>query len=472
MGTESAPPGPKRHFLTGNLPEFRRDRLAFYSSCARKHGDFVPLRLGPRKVFLVSHPDLIKEVLVTKGHDFRKIYMLRLSRLVFGDGLLTSEGDVWHRQRRLAQPAFHHDRIASYGQVMADHAERMMHRWRDGETRDVHAEMMGLTLLIVAETLFGAHVAAETDVVAGAVDLILERFVARLESLVPLPDTTPTPGNLRARRVVGRLDRIVYGVIADRRATGEDRGDLLSMLLHAQDEDGSGMSDKQLRDEVMTLLMTGHETTAIALTWTWYLLSQHAGAERKLHAELEQVLGGRQPAVSDLPRLPYTEMVVKESMRLFPPAYAFGRDAVRDSSIGGYRVPKGSTVIASPWVMHRDPRFFDDPLAFDPDRWADGLSKKLPRFVYFPFGGGPRMCIGSSFAMAEAVVVLASIAQRFRLRLAPGHQVELWPAITLRPKHGMRMVLQERAAESSGPRNFVENEHRSWAPVLEPAWRH
>ena len=440
------PHGPSGRVLSGNLAEMRRDPLGFYRSCAREHGDLVAFRLGHKRFLLVSDPEMITDVLATNNDAYRKIYLLRMNRLLFGDGLLTSEGEIWRRQRRLAQPAFHHQRLAGYSQVMAIETERILSTWRNGETRDVHVDLMDLTLRIAGRALFGADVAPDVGTVAEALRVALERHVIRMESLLPLPERFPTPGSLRLQRAVGRLDRIIYRIIEQRRSGGSRQSDLLGMLLAARDEvDGTGMTDRQLRDEALTLLLAGHETTAIALTWTLYLLSRHPQVEATLAAESAEVLRGRAPAMDDLPRLAFTRRVVTESLRLYPPAWAFGREAIRDTRLGDHRVTAGTSVVISPWVLHRDPRYFSEPETFDPSRWAGGLSKRLPAFAYVPFGGGPRRCIGSEFAMTEAVLLLAMITQRFHLALSPGHPVTPWPTITLRPRHGMRMALRARS---------------------------
>ncbi len=436
------PPGPKSRFLIGNFPFGSRDLLGLITSWARQYGDIFYYRAFHFRVYFLNHPDYIEYVLVTHNRNFIKGRGLQANRRLFGNGLLTSEGDFWLRQRRLAQPAFHRDRIAAYGEVMVAYTERMLSTWQDGERRDIHQDMMRLTLEIVAKALFDADVAARVDEVSSALEVLMqENSGGRM--LLPLLRRLPTPGNLRYGRAVERLDRIIYDIIRQRRASGRDAGDLLSMLLHAQDEDGSRMTDRQLRDEAMTLILAGHETTAIALSWTWYLLAQHPEVEAKLLAELCQVLGGRSPRVQDLPRLPYTEMVVKESMRLYPPAYAMARIALEDCEMGGYRVHAKASLVMSQWVMHRDPRYYEEPERFNPERWVNGLEKRLPKFAYFPFGGGPRLCIGAPFAMMEAVL-LATIAPRFRLSLAPDHPVEILPTITLRPKHGIHVVLHRR----------------------------
>jgi cytochrome P450 len=405
----------------------------------------VSIWIGPRLVVQLNHPDLIEQVLVTANRSLKKnFFALRHLHPVLGNGLITSEGDFWLRQRRLAQPAFHRDCIAAYGASMVAYAERMLANWRDGETRDVHADMMRLTLEIAAKTLFDADVGGVAQEVGAAFTVVQDVFNSRFESLMPLPVWIPTPGNVRLRQSVRHLDHIIYNIIQQRRASGDDRGDLLSRMLHARDEDGSQMTDRQLRDETMTLFLAGHETTAIALSWTWFLLAQHPDVEAKLADELRAVLGGRMPTVTDLPRLRYAEMVVLESMRLYPPAYAVGRETVEGFELGGYRLPAGTALLTVQWVVHRDPRYYVEPDVFNPDRWADGLAKRLPRYAYFPFSGGPRVCMGSSFAMMEAVLVLATVAQQYRFTLLPGHPVVPKPSITLRPKHGIKMVLRKR----------------------------
>jgi cytochrome P450 len=424
------------------MSDYAKDPLGFMTR-SLEWGDIVRLRFGPRAVAFINHPDLIEQVLVTQNKSFSKHEGIRRGRLLLGDGLLLSEGDFWRRQRRLAQPAFHRDRLATYSQVMVEQTDRMLATWRDGERRDVHAEMMHLTLSVVAKTLFNHDVTGETDTVGKALTVALHEW-NRSMSRPDMLNKLPIPPVRRYRQATAELDAIVYRIIAERRASGDDPGDLLSMLLSARDDDGSGMTDKQLRDEVMTLFLAGHETTANMLAWTWYLLTQNPAVAAKLRAELDEVLGGRLPTLEDLPRLPYTEMVITESMRLYPPAPGVGREALEDVEVGGYLIPKGMSLFAMSWVMHRDPRNFEEPLVFRPERWADGLAKRLPAFAYFPFGGGPRLCIGKSFALMEGALMLAAIAQRFAMRLAPGARVEPATAITLRPKYGMPMELHAR----------------------------
>jgi cytochrome P450 len=442
---QGRPPGPKGHWLTGNLPAFRRDRLGFLTECARTYGDVVGFRLGPRRMMLVNHPDLVEEVLVTKNRHFIKHFALRMTRSTLANGLLTSEGDFWLRQRRLAQPAFHRDRIAAHAAVMVALAERMLADWADGQVRDVQDDMMRLTLEIVARCLFDADVSGDSAEASVAMETLLRCFTARINKLIRLPESFPTPVNLRLRRAVRRLESILFDIIAKRRASGEERGDLLSMLLHARDEDdGARMTDRQLRDELMTLFMAGHETTANTLSWAFYFLANHPEAEALLHAELDAVLGGRAPTLADLPRLPYAEHVITESLRLYPTVWVLGREAIEPCTVGGYKVPVGVTVYMSQWVVHRDPRWYDDPESYRPGRWADGLQKRLPRYAYFPFGGGPRICIGNGFAMMESVLLLATIAGRYRLAMAPGATVTPLATMTLRPDEGLMMTISRR----------------------------
>jgi cytochrome P450 len=439
------PPGPKGHLVGDNLREYARDPLGFLSNCAREYGDVARLRLMGQTFYLLSRPDLIEYVLVDNNRNFTKTRLLRRNRRLLGEGLLTSEGRFWRRQRRLAQPAFHRKRVAAYGEVMASFAERTLAGWRDGETVDVHEEMMRLTLEIVAKCLFDADVRAEAKDVGRAMKVALEDFSSQ-RRLIRIPKSIPTPQNVRFEMAARRLDGIVSGIIEDRRKRGEeDRGDLLSTLMLAEDAGGERMTDQQLRDEVMTLFLAGHETTANALSWTLWLLSLHAGAEAKLVDELGRVLGGRAPTVDDLPRLPYGERVIKESMRLYPPAWVMGREAIEECEVGGHRMPAGTTALMSQWVVHRDPRYHDNPEQFDPDRWTAEYEEGLPRFAFFPFGGGPRQCIGAGFAMTEARLILAAVAQRFRMELVPGQRVEPYASITLRPKEGIRMTLAERS---------------------------
>lgn len=446
MANATWPPGPKGPPFVGSLLALRRDYLGFLLESARLYGDMVHFRAGPYHAFLLVHPDLVRDVLITHQHSFMKGRGIQWARRFLGEGLLTSEGALHTRQRRLCQPAFHPERIQAYGRIMADYAVRTRERWSKGGVVEVSQEMTALTMAVVAKALFDADVEQEAAELGESLSVIVRLFARFNLPLSGLLQLLPLPSNLRFRRARARLDATIFRIIAERRSSGEDRGDLLSMLLLAQDVegDGSGMSDLQLRDEAMTLFLAGHETTANALTWTFYLLSQNPDAEARLHHELDQALAGRPPSVEDIPCLRYTEWVFAESMRLYPPAWSLGRRALRDQPLGGYVIPAGSYVMLSPYVTHRDPRFFPEPTRFDPERWRPEARAARPKFSYFPFGGGARQCIGEPFAWMEGVLILATLCQRFRLRLVPGHPVEPQPLITLRPRHGMRMTVASR----------------------------
>ncbi|MBI3247276.1 MAG: cytochrome P450 [Deltaproteobacteria bacterium] len=440
------PPGPKGLPLVGSLFAFRRDPIAFFQQAAREYGDVAHFRLAGLECFLLNRPEYIQDVLTTHQKNFVKGRGLERAKIFLGESLLTSEGEFHLRQRRLMQPAFHRQRVAAYGITMAEFAARLRERWQDGGERDILQEMMQVTLAIAAKTLFDADVEAEATEIGAALTTTMQGWPRLVSPWFFLLSKLPLPSNRRVQAAQNRLDATVLRMIHERRASGEDRGDLLSMLLLAQDEegDGGGMTDKQVRDEVMTLFLAGHETTANALTWTWYLLSQYPAVEAKLHAEITSALGDRLPTAEDLPRLPYTRMILAESMRLYPPAWTVGRRALNDYEISPYRIPANAMVFMSPYVTHHDARFFPNPEAFDPERWTQEAQAARPKFSYFPFGGGSRQCIGEAFAWMEGVLVIATIAQRWRLRLVPGHRVEKMPLITLRPKHGMRMIVERR----------------------------
>jgi cytochrome P450 len=430
------------------LRTYLSDPLGYPRQLARTYGDMVSLRFGPRRIYLVSHPDPIEEVLVTNNRNFKKDFTLKFYRPILGRGLLTSEGKFWLRQRRLVQPAFLKSRIAAYGDVMVSYTRRMEARWRDGQTLDIHAEFMKLALEIAAKTLFDTEVTEATYEIGAALETAFHCIDARFTGAFWLPYWVPTRNNRILRQAVRRLDHILYQLIAQRRQSKEDRGDLLSILLQARDaDDGARMTDRQLRDEAMTLLLAGHETTALALSWTWFLLAQNRAIMARLQTEVQAILGGRAATVEDLPRLQYAEWVVTEAMRLYPPAYGMGREAVGDCELMGFHVPAGTTLFLMQWVVHRDARFFPAPEEFKPERWSGGLAGRLPKYAYFPFGGGPRQCIGNTFAMMEATLVLATMAQNLSMTLDPTHPVTLWPSITLRPGQGIRATVhKERTA--------------------------
>ena len=447
MTTLQQPPSLKRKFPGANFIAFRRDPLGFLQAAAHEHGDIVYFKIGPQNVYFLNHPDHVKDVLVTHNQNFIKGRALQRSKRLLGEGLLTSEGEFHRRQRRLAQPAFHKQRIASYGVMMTDYAEKTSRRWNDGETLDMSQEMMRLTLGIVGKTLFDADVESEAQEIGEALNTVMELFNAMLLPFSEVLEKLPLPQNRRFQTAKDRLDATIYRMIDERRQSGEDRGDLLSMLLLAQDEegDGKGMTDEQVRDEALTIFLAGHETTANAMTWTWYLLSQHPEVEAKLHAELEAVLKERRiPTFEDVPNLRYTEMVFAEAMRLYPPAWAIGRLCLKDYEVAGFVIPEGSLVLLSQYVMHRDERFYPDPTHFDPERWTPQARESRPTYSYFPFGGGPRRCIGEGFAWMEGILLIATLARQWSMSLVPNHPVELRPVITLRPKHGMRMTIVKR----------------------------
>lgn len=442
----SRPPGPKGTLLGGNLAEYKRGRLAFLVRCARDYGDVVALRFGPRRIFLVSNPHDIETILVTENHNYVKHFALRMTPLVLGKGLLTSEGDFWLRQRRLIQPAFSRQRIASYAPIMVEAAQEVLADWQPGQTRDILTDMMRLTLSIAARTLFGSDVRSEASAVSRALQVLQDRFLVKFNRLIPIPDYFPTPGNIRLRRAVRQLDDILYDMIRRRRASPPG-SDLLSLLLHARDEvDNTGMTDRQLRDEAMTLFLAGHETTALTLSWAWFLLAQNPQAEERLVTEVQSVLGSRLATADDCAHLPYAEAVILESMRLYPPAYIIGRENLHACTIGGFHAPAATTMLMSQWVVQRDPRFYDQPEKFQPERWIGGLAQRLPKYAYFPFGGGPRLCIGNTFAMMETVLVLATLARQYRFTLSPGHRVEAVPTFTLRPRDGILALLARRSS--------------------------
>lgn len=411
----------------------------------RDYGDIVTMRYYNFRVYFVSHPDYIEQVLVTDNRKFIKGRILRKNKQLFGNGLLTSEGEFWLRQRRLAQPAFHRGRVASYADTMTRFASRMASEWSNGEECDIHAEMMRLTLSIVAKTLFDADVDREAKRVGHALEAIMQ-LNSDFRKLILTPTWLPTPRKIHATIATAKLNRIIYRFIEERRASGVDNGDLLSMLLAARDDDGSRMTDRQLRDEAITIFLAGHETTANALSWTWMLLAQNPHVESKLHEELDRVLGARTPTLDDLPNLRYTSFVITESLRLYPPAWGMARVAIEDVEIAGYPIPKGCGVSLAQWVVHRDPRWFEAPLEFRPERWEGDLAKRLPRFAYFPFGGGPRQCIGNNFAVMEASLLLATLAQQFRILLVPGREIIPAASITLRPKTGIWGKIEKRNA--------------------------
>lgn len=439
------PPSVRPDFIGGHFRSFRRDPTAFLTRLS-KLGDVAYFRLGPQPAFFINHPELIRDLLIVNANKFFKGRALQRAKRLLGEGLLTSEGETHLRKRRMIQPAFHKTRVAAYAESMVEYAEAMADSWADGEIRDIDREMMHLTLQIVGKTLFDADVGDDADEIGRAMTSLVKSFNYLLLPFSEWLEKIPLPQTRRFHAARDTLNAVIFKIIDERRRSGRDAGDLLSMLLTAQDEeDGTGMTDEEVRDESLTLFLAGHETTANALTWTWYLLSQNPDAEASLHDELKIVLDGRPPTFGDIPNLQNTEAVLAESMRLFPPAWTLGRLAVAEHEFGGYRIPKGSLLLASQYVIHRDPRFWDRPDEFRPERWQTLSVKEAgQRFIYFPFGGGVRRCIGEGFAWTEGILLLAAFARRWKLRKLPEQRVGLQPMITLRPKYGMKMRITAR----------------------------
>jgi cytochrome P450 len=445
--TAKLAPGPRGDPLLGNLLAFRRDVLNLLLEGRRHFGDVVRFRLGPLLVHLVAHPDGVKHVLVTNQHNFNKDTRSSAKiRSITGPGLLTSNGEFWLRQRRLMQPAFHPQQVAAFTGIMTETVAQRLRFWQQvadkGQPLDVASEMMRLTYTIVGRALFGADVSTDLEAVERAATVVMAHAWQRLEKLLDWPDFVPTPRNRRFRSALNVIDRVVQRIIAERRRDPIGRTDFLSLLLHQTDaETGGRMSDEQLRNEAVTLLLAGHETTANALTWTWYLLSRHPEARRRVQAEVAEVLAGRPPVAAELSRLEYTTRVLQEAMRLYPPIWIMERRVLADDEIAGYFIPAGSSVVLCPYVTHRHPDFWDNPEGFDPDRFLPERAATRPNYAYFPFGGGQRLCIGNAFALAEAQVITAMVTQQFHLDLVPGFRVEPQPGITLRSRHGLLMTL-------------------------------
>jgi len=423
----------------------RKDPLGTLRQMAREYGDVVAFSAMGMQRVLISRPEYILQLLVL---EHAKLHKSALTKLVvgplLGQGLLISEGEFWRRQRRLAQPAFQRSRTNEYAPVMVDCALQHVSGWQSGEMRNIAEEMMKLTLEVAVTTLFGTSLATDSDSIGRAMTFLMRYYLRRARAPWRVPDSWPTAANRRARRDLDYMDSMVYRIIAERKKQTNARNDLLTLLMAAMSEDGTQMTERQLRDETMTLFVAGHETTALSLSWTWYLLSENPSAEERLHSELREVLGGRPAEVSDLEKLPYLNAVVYEALRLYPPAFIMARLNREVVRFGEYEIPPDTTLLASQWVVHRDTRLFEEPERFRPERWLDGLEHRLPPGAYFPFGDGPRRCIGQGFALLETALVLAAIAQRFRLRLVPGFPVVPEPLVTLRPKYGIQMIVKAR----------------------------
>ncbi|NOU93344.1 cytochrome P450 [Paenibacillus sp. LMG 31456] len=444
-------PGPKGLLITGNLLAFRKDPLGFLLKTQQEFGDVAHMRFGPaRHMYLINDPDLIKEVLMTKQKSFQKAKGLQTAKAVVGEGVLTSEGEAHLRQRRLMQPSFRKDRVSKYADSMVELTDDLLAGWKDHQERSITDDMMELTLNIITRTMFGTSLKGGLHDIGHAVEVGMKYVSNKASSIFDIPESIPTKSNLEFKQAAKTLDDVIYRIIEERRNNPNTNGtgdDLLSMLLAAKDEeDGTGMTDQQVRDEVMTIFLAGHETTANTLAWTWYLLSSHPEVEHKLWQELDQVLGGRKPTIDDLGKLDYLHQVIWESMRLYPAVWVINREATEEVEIGGHLFKPGDTLMMSQFAMHRNPKYYDHPEQFIPERFAGGeLLKRIPQFAYFPFGGGPRVCIGNNFALMEAALILATIGSRYKLSLAPNHpEVEPEPLVTLRPKLGLKMIVAAR----------------------------
>ena len=447
------PPGFQRNLLWFALRKFRpANPILLFQQLAQEYGDIAHYKIGWNHIVFLNHPDYIREVLVVQNDNFIKERTVQRTKMLLGRGMITSEGAQHRIQRQVAQPAFHRQRIPEYASTMVREAVGMRDSWRAGEQRDIAIDMMHLTLNVVAETLFATDLRQEAgnevDELADAINRImgLYNFLVLLPAAEWLVHVRP-PGLAAFVRARKRIGAVVYRMIAAHRRRSADGGSLLDLMLAAS-PDQSAASEQSLRDQVITIFLAGYETVANALSWTWYLLSQNPECERRLHEEIDRELQGRLPTFDDVPRLRYVEMVVAESMRLYPPAWAMGRYARNDFQLGEFFLPAKTTVLISQFVTHRDGRFFPDPLRFDPERFTPDAKSRRTKFTYFPFGAGVRQCIGESFALMEGVLLLATLAQRWKLRLVPGHRVEPEPLITLRPKYGMRMTLESRQVET------------------------
>jgi cytochrome P450 len=439
------PPGPKGLPGLGLLLEIRKDPLGTLQRVAREFGDVVTFPVLGKDRVLLNRPEYIQQLLLLQHAKLHKSALTKMAvQPLLGDGLLISEGDFWRQQRRLAQPAFHKSRVNEYEPAMVECALAQTRKWSDGETRNMAEEMMQLTLEVAVQTLFGTSLAGESEKIGRSMTFLMRHYLQRARTPWRIPEAWPTRANKIARRDREYLDSLVYRIIEERKKDMRPCRDLLSMLMAAMNEDGSRMTAKQLRDETMTLFLAGHETTALALGWTWYLLSENPQAEGRLHEELDATLHGNPATVADLERLPYLQAVVRESLRLYPPAYMMARANVTPVMIGEYEIPAGTTILSSQWVTHRDARYFEEPEAFRPERWLDRLEERLEGGTYYPFGDGPRRCIGQGFALLEIALAIAAIAQKFRFVLVPGARIEVEPLITLRPRYGIPMRIQAR----------------------------
>jgi cytochrome P450 len=439
-------PTMRGHWLMGVINEFNGNTLRFLEKAAT-YGDFVKMKFGPFDLYYLNHPDYVHDMLVTNASNVEKSFTIKRSlQDVSGENLFTSDGEFWKRQRKLMQPAFHAKRIGAYGDTMVDYALREIESWADNSEVDVDKAMTNVTMNVITKTMFDTEVGAETRAVGETFTRLLQIVNERAGRIFDFPSWMPTSENREIHRLVAQLKALIQRFIDERRASSEDKGDLLSMLLAAQDDDGNYMSDEQVINEMLTIFAAGHETTAYTLTFAWYALSQNPDVLEKLHHEVDTVLQGRRATLADLPNLPYNEQVIKETLRLYPAAWAFSRTAIADVKVGEYTIPKGASVMVAPWTLGRDARWYAHPQVFDPERFTLENEAKTPRYAFVPFGGGPRVCIGNQFAMMEARLILATIAQHYQLSLKPGFVTEPIRAFTLRPSNGMKMIAHVREA--------------------------
>lgn len=438
-------PGPKNSIPLLNLLSFRKNPTKFLEQISDKYGDLIKFKLGPQTVILLNHPDLIKDVLVTNHHKFIKGRGLQMAKVVLGDGLLTSEHELHTRQRKMIQPAFNAKKISYYSEIMTDFTNKYLEKLKDGEQVDLSKDMMSLTLSIVCKALFDSEVESDTEKIQKSLSLVVEMFDEITNPLYYLLKDSSFPKYKRFNEAKEFLDNIILKMIKERRGNSENRNDLLSMMIQAQDEDDKkGMSDKQIMDETLTLFMAGHETTANLLAWTFYLISQNPKVEKKIVEEINQVIGDEAPNYADIPKFIYLKKVLTESMRIYPPAWVLGRISTESHILNNYKMPAGTVILASQYTLQRDKRFYKNPLKFIPERWDEDKKAEIPRYAYFPFGTGPRVCIGEQFAWAEGILIISMILQKWRFFLSKEQKVDIKPLITMRPKYGMKMIVKKR----------------------------
>jgi cytochrome P450 len=442
-GSPKAMPGPRDNFWVGSLFDAWADPLSLFTRASREHGDLVQFRFAWMRYYLINDAAAAHHVLIENAKGYHKSPNYQGLKVILGQGLLTSEGDLWRRQRKLAQPAFHREHLKGFASTMVAATRNTVTRWETEVAGkgsfDIHAEMMRLTFRIVGQTLLGADLESDAKDFGAALNVGLKWANEYVESVVRVPPWVPTPNNVRFRRAQRTIEGVVGKVVADRKASSEEKRDLLGMLMSARDEaTGEAMSDKLLMEELLTLTLAGHETTANALAFTFYLLSSHPDIARRANDEVERALGGREPQLEDLAKMPFVKAIIEEALRLYPPAWVVERVALEEDVVNGYRIPKGGIVGVSAYMMHRNPRYFENPEGFDPDRWLKPDAAR-PKLAYMPFGGGPRTCIGNAFAMMELQIIVPMLLQRFQLSLSPGFKLELDPSVTLRPKSGIWM---------------------------------